>query len=223
MTVGELFDGDPERAAATDAGPTTSSSTGSCSPRRGRRASSGRRSSGASGCSGRSGWPTLVFSNHDQPRQASRFARSAGSDDADAIAKAAAVLLARPCAGRRSCTTARSWAWATSRSRRTRSSTRRRASPGRTSRGGTATSAGRRCRGPPDRAPGSRPAGRGSGSARTRPAAMSPRRPPTRARSWRRYRRLLEARRSVTALRRGSYESIDVRRGRRLRLAAGRG
>ena len=37
--------------------------------------------------------PTVVFSNHDQPRQASRFARSAGSDDVDAIAKAAAVLL----------------------------------------------------------------------------------------------------------------------------------
>ncbi|HET9344789.1 MAG TPA: alpha-glucosidase, partial [Candidatus Limnocylindrales bacterium] len=37
--------------------------------------------------------PTLVLSNHDQPRQASRLAKSAGTDDVDAIAKAAAVLL----------------------------------------------------------------------------------------------------------------------------------
>jgi alpha-glucosidase len=37
--------------------------------------------------------PTLVLSNHDQPRQASRLAKSAGTEDVDAIAKAAAVLL----------------------------------------------------------------------------------------------------------------------------------
>ena len=37
-------------------------------------------------------WPTVVLSNHDQPRHASRFARSNGTDHQDAIAKAAAVL-----------------------------------------------------------------------------------------------------------------------------------
>jgi alpha-glucosidase len=37
--------------------------------------------------------PTLVLSNHDQPRHASRLAKSAGTDDVDAIAKAAALLL----------------------------------------------------------------------------------------------------------------------------------
>ena len=136
--------------------------------------------------------------------------RRPARDDVDAIAKAAAVLLVG--AARNAVPVLRrgARAWSTSRSRRTRSSTRRRAAPGRTSRGGTATSAGRRCRGPPDRAPGSRPAGRGSGSARTRPAGTSPRRPPTRTPFWRRYRRLLEARRSVVALRRGAYESIDA-------------
>ena len=38
-------------------------------------------------------WPTAVMSNHDQPRHASRFARSIGATDQDAVARAAAVLL----------------------------------------------------------------------------------------------------------------------------------
>jgi alpha-glucosidase len=39
-------------------------------------------------------WPTIVLSNHDQPRHASRLAASIGAgEDADAIAKAAATLL----------------------------------------------------------------------------------------------------------------------------------
>ena len=40
-------------------------------------------------------WPTVVLSNHDQPRQASRLAASVGGGDAllDPIAKAAAALL----------------------------------------------------------------------------------------------------------------------------------
>ena len=44
---------------------------------------------------GPSRWPTVVFSNHDQPRHASRLADSAGAtgSDRDAIARAAAVLL----------------------------------------------------------------------------------------------------------------------------------
>jgi alpha-glucosidase len=37
--------------------------------------------------------PTLVLSNHDQPRQASRLSRSAGTRDVDGIARAAALLL----------------------------------------------------------------------------------------------------------------------------------
>jgi alpha-glucosidase len=43
---------------------------------------------------GRERWPTIVFSNHDQPRQASRLAGSVGAlgADQDAIAKAVAVL-----------------------------------------------------------------------------------------------------------------------------------
>ena len=38
-------------------------------------------------------WPTAVFSNHDQPRHASRLAGSIGASDRDAVARAAAVLL----------------------------------------------------------------------------------------------------------------------------------
>jgi alpha-glucosidase len=43
---------------------------------------------------GPTNWPTIVFSNHDQPRQASRLASSVGASgaDQDAIAKAVAVL-----------------------------------------------------------------------------------------------------------------------------------
>jgi len=38
-------------------------------------------------------WPANVLSNHDQPRQASRLAASAGIADTDAVARAAAVVL----------------------------------------------------------------------------------------------------------------------------------
>ncbi len=38
-------------------------------------------------------WPTNVLSNHDQSRQATRLAESAGIADTDAVARAAAVLL----------------------------------------------------------------------------------------------------------------------------------
>ena len=37
-------------------------------------------------------WPTIVLSNHDQSRQASRLAASAGIDDTDAVARAAATI-----------------------------------------------------------------------------------------------------------------------------------
>ena len=108
MTVGELFDGGPRAGRRADRDRPPRLRLGADRPRRGRRRRSGRRSSGASGCSGRTGWPTLVLSNHDQPRQASRLRHGRPArDDVDAIAKAAAVLLARRCGGRRSCTTAR--------------------------------------------------------------------------------------------------------------------
>ncbi|MBI2776961.1 MAG: DUF3459 domain-containing protein [Chloroflexi bacterium] len=38
-------------------------------------------------------WPTVVLSNHDRPRHASRLARSVGERHRDAVAKAAAVVL----------------------------------------------------------------------------------------------------------------------------------
>jgi alpha-glucosidase len=41
---------------------------------------------------GPDGWPTIVLSNHDQSRQASRLAPSADAATSDAIARAAAVL-----------------------------------------------------------------------------------------------------------------------------------
>lgn len=38
-------------------------------------------------------WPTIVLSNHDQSRHASRLSSSAGIDDTDAVARAAAAIL----------------------------------------------------------------------------------------------------------------------------------
>jgi alpha-glucosidase len=38
-------------------------------------------------------WPTIVLSNHDQSRHASRLSASAGIDDTDAVARAAAAIL----------------------------------------------------------------------------------------------------------------------------------
>ncbi len=38
-------------------------------------------------------WPTVVLSNHDQSRHASRLSESAGIDDTDAVARAAAAIL----------------------------------------------------------------------------------------------------------------------------------
>jgi alpha-glucosidase len=92
FSVGELFDGGPERAADLTAdghlvfdwelitAPWSAAAWRSVIDRRERLFGSDRR-------------PTLVLSNHDQPRHASRLATSAGTDDIDAIAKAAAVLL----------------------------------------------------------------------------------------------------------------------------------
>jgi len=92
FTVGELFDGGPDRAAAltTDrhlvfdweliGAPWSARAFEAIVERRERTFGPDR-------------WPTLVLSNHDQPRQASRLAASAGIDDVDGVAKAAATLL----------------------------------------------------------------------------------------------------------------------------------
>ena len=95
MSVGELFDGTIETAAAPDRPIDTSSSTGSCSGRPWTAAAVGvGRRDAAKRRSATDRWPTVVLSNHDQPRHASRLAASVGSDgDRDAIARAAAVLL----------------------------------------------------------------------------------------------------------------------------------
>ena len=92
FTVGELFDGGPDRAAAMTldhhlvfdgemvAAPWSAEAFRALVERRERLFGPDRR-------------PTLVFSNHDQPRQASRLATSAGTGDTEAIARATAVLL----------------------------------------------------------------------------------------------------------------------------------
>jgi alpha-glucosidase len=92
FTVGELFDAGPERAAALSSGhhlvfdwgfigaPWSADAFGRLAEQRER-------------IFGPDRWPTLVLSNHDQPRQASRFAQSAGIDDVDGVARAAALLL----------------------------------------------------------------------------------------------------------------------------------
>ena len=92
FTVGELFDGGPERAAHLTDGnhlvfdwllletPWSAEAFRETIERR-------------EDVFGPDRWPALVMSNHDRPRQASRLAASAGTDDIDAIAKAAALIL----------------------------------------------------------------------------------------------------------------------------------
>ncbi len=92
MTVGELFDGPTERAASLTREPHlvfdwelleqpwSASEIAAAIDRR-------------EAAFGPERWPTLVLSNHDRPRHASRLATSAGIADSDAVAKAAAFLL----------------------------------------------------------------------------------------------------------------------------------
>jgi alpha-glucosidase len=92
MSVGELFDGTVDRAAAlTDirhlvfdweltAMPWTADAMRDTIQRR-------------ELAFGPDRWPAAVLSNHDQPRQASRLARTGDAPDPDAVARAAAVLL----------------------------------------------------------------------------------------------------------------------------------
>jgi alpha-glucosidase len=89
MTVGELFDGTVEQAAALTrpghlvfdfellAQPWSAAALGRAIDRR-------------EAAFGPQRWPTVVFSNHDQPRHVSRWS---GSRDPDAVARASAVLL----------------------------------------------------------------------------------------------------------------------------------
>jgi alpha-glucosidase len=92
FTVGELFDDAPDRAAelTTDrhlvfdwglVGATWSADA------------FGRLVEERERIFGPDRWPTLVLSNHDQPRQASRLAASAEIEDVDGVARAAALLL----------------------------------------------------------------------------------------------------------------------------------
>ena len=92
MSVGELFDGNAERAAALTSGRhlvfdwTLIDATWTASAIR-----SALEAREAAFVDGR--WPTAVLSNHDRPRHASRLAASVGAPDPDAVARAAAVLL----------------------------------------------------------------------------------------------------------------------------------
>ncbi|HEY6014959.1 MAG TPA: alpha-amylase family glycosyl hydrolase [Candidatus Limnocylindrales bacterium] len=92
MTVGELFDGQIEQAAELTAPrhlvfdwellgtQWTAAAVNAALARR-------------DAVFGEDRWPTVVLSNHDQSRHASRLVASVGGHDPDAVAKAAAVLL----------------------------------------------------------------------------------------------------------------------------------
>jgi alpha-glucosidase len=92
MSIGEIFDGTVERAAALTTGHHLVFDwellEASWTVEGIRRAISDREAA-----YGPSRWPAAVLSNHDRPRQASRLARSIGATDTDRIARAAAVLL----------------------------------------------------------------------------------------------------------------------------------
>jgi alpha-glucosidase len=92
FSVGELFDGGPERAAElTDRHHLVFDWLLVETPwsAEAYRVAIDRREA----VYGPDRWPALVLSNHDQPRHASRLATSAGTDDIDGIAKAAALIL----------------------------------------------------------------------------------------------------------------------------------
>ena len=91
MTVGELFSGDPALAPKLSAPRhlvfdfeligSTGRPRGSPTPARSTRSDFGATR-----------WPTIVLSNHDQSRQASRLAPGADAETSDEVARAAAVL-----------------------------------------------------------------------------------------------------------------------------------
>ena len=130
-------------------------------------------------------WPTVVLSNHDQSRHASRLSASAGIDDTDAVARAAAAILLHA-------------AWHAvpllrrgDRPARCRGPVRRDHRPARATRGGglglveprrlSIADAVERA----SRVTGSPRAGRGSGSVTTPTPGTWPPRPPIPTPSWR--------------------------------------
>jgi alpha-glucosidase len=92
FTVGELFDAGPDRAAALSSGHHLVFDWGLVSAKWSAEAF-GALIENRERIFGPDRWPTLVLSNHDQPRQASRLAASAGIADVDGVARAAALLL----------------------------------------------------------------------------------------------------------------------------------
>jgi alpha-glucosidase len=92
FTVGELFDAGPDKAAELSSGHHLVFDWGLISAKWSAEAF-GDLIENRERIFGPDRWPTLVLSNHDQPRQASRLAASAGIHDVDGIARAAAVLL----------------------------------------------------------------------------------------------------------------------------------
>ena len=92
FTVGELFDGGPERAAELSSGHHLVFDWGLVGATWSADAF-GRLIEERERIFGPERWPTLVLSNHDQPRQSSRLAASAAIDDVDGVARASALLL----------------------------------------------------------------------------------------------------------------------------------
>ncbi len=168
MTVGELFVGTTENAAALTRPSSPRVRLGAAHPAVVRGGVPSRDPPPRAGLPA-ARWPTVVLSNHDQPRHASRLADTVGATGParDAIAKAAAVLEL----------TVRGTPFlyygeelGHGRRRRPARGEHRRA--GRTRRPrlpvvGSLADRGPRCRGPAGRVPGSRPARRGCASGPT--------------------------------------------------------
>ena len=168
MSVGELFDGDPASGGELTRATATSSSTGSCSARRGRR--DGLRGRDRRARERLFGPTRLADGRALEPRPvapgvAPRRRRPASTTSTRSRGRRGPA----PDAARNAVPVLRRGARACATSTIPRDGDRRPA-------GAPASgpdfavveprpAAGRRCRGPPGRAPGSRPAGRGSGSA----------------------------------------------------------
>ena len=92
MTVGELFGGGAEMAASFTVDRHLVFDFGLLEQPWSARAF-GAAIDGVERAFGPDRWPTVVLSNHDRPRHASRLAAAAGEQHRDAVAKAAAVIL----------------------------------------------------------------------------------------------------------------------------------
>jgi alpha-glucosidase len=182
MSVGELFTGDPMRAASY-AAPRHLIFDVRLTEQPWSADRLAQAIEDAEQANGPSGWPAVVMGNHDQPRQATRLSRGR-SRDREAIARAAAVLLLT-LRGTPFSTTARRSASATCACRDGRCRILRPVGTGPCPSGSIATGAAARCPGPPARTVASRAAGRGRAWRRTTRLATSPPRMPTRPRSSR--------------------------------------